>query len=947
MRPNLQIILLLVSTAGAQPYVVSTLAGGSPPPVPGAASGFSLGIPGRVVVDPAGNLYFGADYMILKVDTKGVLTIVAGNARPGCGGDGGPAANAQIKSPQGIGFDSKGNLYFADSLCNSVRRVDTSGNIKTVAGSGLLGAPGDGGPALSAALNAPVGITLDGSDNLYIADSGDHEVRRVLAADNSIGTFAGNGTRGSGSDNILATQSTLSAPVDVTFDPDGNLYIADWNNEIVRMVDTQSLISTFAGTGVYGAGTDSPVPTRSAFQNPSGLAWDPRSRSLLITDSDSVRAVSQTGIHTIAGGAAAPAPGLANGQPVMGTALTSDGIAVDSFSNIFVATHDSRVWRISGGGTATAVAGNGFLAYSGDGGPAATAQLHPDCVAVDRSQNVYFADQSANVVRKISAAGIISTVAGTGQAGNSGDGGPAVKALLTPSCVSVDRAGNLYIPDATHSVVRRVSAQDGSISTVAGSGSFGIVGDEGPAPQAQLESPVTTASDSFGNLYIGDAGSCAIRQVTSDGLIHTVAGHLTQAPQQISTACYSFITGDGVAATSAALNQPVSLAVDNQNNVWFVDQGIPNPGASSAGTPPQYIREVTPDGVIHMIAGQGGSLSDNIPASTAMLPVQTTSRLAVDSAGSIYFTYGNRVRKIDAKGTLTSVAGDGKMGYSPDGGAATQAEFWGISSVAADTNGNLYVSDSGAGTIRLLQPGNPVTVPSITSVANAASNQPGPLAPGEIVTIFGTGLGPATASPAVAAPNAAGVFPTSLAGASVLFNGTPAPMIYASATQSAAVVPYEVSGSNVQVSLQYQGVTGQPVTIPLTSAAPALFTVGTGTGQAAVVNQDGSVNGATHPAPQGSVIILYATGEGATSPAGIDGSVTGGSLPKPVLPVTVTIGGIAANVLYAGEAPSEIAGIMQLNVMVPTGLTPSAAVPVVLKVGNTASPSGVTIAVGN
>ncbi len=949
MRPNLLIILLLVNIAGAQPYVVSTFAGGSPPPTPNAATAFSLGIPARVALDPAGNFYFGADNMILKVDRNGSLTVVAGAARPGCAGDGGPAVNAQVKQPEGIAFDIHGNLYFADSLCNVIRRIDLTGNIKTFAGTGFAGVSGDGGPATSAGLNTPVGIAFDTADNLYIADSGNRLVRRVLAGDGSIATFAGTGLLGASTDGVPATKSVLTTPVDVAFDSDGNLYIADMNGEVVRMVNPQGIINTFAGTGVFGTASDSPVPTRSAFEYPSGLAWDIRARDLLISDSYSVRVVSQNGIQTIAGGGGPTAPGLVSGQQALGSAFTSEGIAVDPSSNILIPTHDSRVWRISPAGIATAVAGNGYSAYTGDGGPAKTAQFRPDCVAVDRAQNVYIADQIANVVRKVSAAGTITTVAGTGQAGNSGDGGAAIKAQITPSCVSLDSAGNLFIPDALHSVVRKVSASDGSIATVAGNGSFGIAGDEGPAVQAQLESPVTAVADVRGNLYIGDAGSCTIRRVTPDGLISTIAGHLTQAPpsQRLSTACSSFVSGDGVAATSAALNLPVSVAVDTQNNIWFVDQAVPNPAAPIAGPTPEYIRKITPDGAIHMIAGQGANLADSIPAASSLLPVQATTRLVVDSSGNVYFNDLYRVRKIDTKGTITTVAGDGKPGYTGDGGAAPQAEFWGLSGLAMDTSGDLYIADGGAGAIRLLQPGTAAPPgPSISSVTNAASNQPGAVAPGEIVTIYGSGLGPAVTPPVSAAPNDAGVYPTALSNASVLFNGVPAPMIYVSATQAAAVVPYAVSGASVQVAVQYQGTIGPAVSVPVTPAAPALFTFGAGTGQAAVINQDGSLNGVAHPAPPGSVIVLFATGEGNTAPAGMDGSITGSTPPAPVLPVTVTIGGVSAKVLYAGEAPQEIAGVMQLNVVVPAGITQADAVPVLVQVGNSVSPAGVTIAVG-
>jgi uncharacterized protein (TIGR03437 family) len=170
-------------------------------------------------------------------------------------------------------------------------------------------------------------------------------------------------------------------------------------------------------------------------------------------------------------------------------------------------------------------------------------------------------------------------------------------------------------------------------------------------------------------------------------------------------------------------------------------------------------------------------------------------------------------------------------------------------------------------------------------------------------------------------------------------------MIYASATQVAAVVPYEITGSNAQVTVGYQGATSSPATVAIAASNPALFTVGSGTGPAAVLNQDGTLNTAANPAKIGSIIVLYATGEGQTTPQGIDGQVTSTATVKPVLPVSFTVGGQTAGLLYAGEAQGEIAGVMQLNLTIPSGVQPGSAVPVVVQVGDASSPTGVTIAV--
>jgi uncharacterized protein (TIGR03437 family) len=230
---------------------------------------------------------------------------------------------------------------------------------------------------------------------------------------------------------------------------------------------------------------------------------------------------------------------------------------------------------------------------------------------------------------------------------------------------------------------------------------------------------------------------------------------------------------------------------------------------------------------------------------------------------------------------------------------------------------------------------------SVASVVNSASNVPGAIAPGEIVVLYGSGLGPAQL--AVAAPGATGFYSTQLAGASVSFGGIAAPVIYASATQLAAVVPYGVTGATVAITPSYGGHTSAAISVALAPSAPALFTAdSSGTGTAAVINQDGSYNGPAHPANAGDVILLFATGDGLPNPAQSDGQIVGLPLPSPVLPVTLTIGGISAHLDYAGGAPGEIAGMMQINAQVPAGL-PAGPVPVLLQVGSAASPSGVTL----
>jgi uncharacterized protein (TIGR03437 family) len=232
----------------------------------------------------------------------------------------------------------------------------------------------------------------------------------------------------------------------------------------------------------------------------------------------------------------------------------------------------------------------------------------------------------------------------------------------------------------------------------------------------------------------------------------------------------------------------------------------------------------------------------------------------------------------------------------------------------------------------------------VSAVANAASNITGSVAPGEIVVLFGSGLGPPqlTQCPVTNLGNIG----TQCAGTTVSFNGTPAPIIYTWATQIASIVPYSVSGTTAQATVTYQGQTTPAFTVNVASVAPGLFTLdSTGKGQAAAVNQDGSINTAGHPAPIGSVISLFATGEGQTSPAGVDGQPAQIPLPHPLAPVTVTIGSTTVTPQYTGGAPGEVAGLMQINVQIPSGIQTANVVPVSVQIGNVSSQAGVTIAV--
>ncbi len=324
-------------------------------------------------------------------------------------------------------------------------------------------------------------------------------------------------------------------------------------------------------------------------------------------------------------------------------------------------------------GIISTVAGNGTAGFSGDGGLATAAQIHaPYGVAADSAGNLYIADQSNNRIRAVTAAGVISTLAGIGTAGFSGDGGQAAAAQLNfPSGVAVDSTGNIFIADLNNSRIRKVTTA-GVISTVAGTGSQGFSGDGGPATAAQLNFPIGLAVDSLGNLYIADQANNRIRKVTAFGVITTVAGN--------GTAGFS---GDGGLATSAQLNSPAGVAVTPSGNLYIADRGN------------NRIRKVTTFGVITTVAGNGtaGFSGDGGKATAAQLSGPTG--LAVDSAGNLYIAdyANNRVRGVTAAGVISTVAGNGTTGQCGDGAQAAGAQLNGPSGAAVDSAGNLYIAD--------------------------------------------------------------------------------------------------------------------------------------------------------------------------------------------------------------------------------------------------------------
>jgi uncharacterized protein (TIGR03437 family) len=925
----------------AQQYSITTVAGGAPPPTPAAAASTTIGQPNRVMVDASGNVYISTLNCVFKMTSGGTLTLIAGTSRPGFSGDGGPAIQAQLNAPQGMAMDQAGNLYIADSKNNRVRIVNPQGFINTFAGTGQVSPGGantygDLGLAVNALLHLPAGVAVDNKGNVYIADTGDNLIREVTT-DGLIQSIAGDSYPNYLGDGFLAVNSELHSPEDVAVDSSGNVYISDSANAVIREITASTLIINYiagsvtapttgqiTGTPNIGYSGDGAAANLAGLVTPFGMTVDSTGQVYFVENGDSrVRKIDTKGnISTIAGNGTAGFSG--DGSAGSNAELNfPTGVAVDSSGNVYIADLvNLRIRKLTSSGTISTAAGNGNFSYSGDGGQATSAQLNtPQAVATDSNGNLYIADTANHVVRKVTAAGVISTIAGNGTAGSGGDGGAATSAQLhSPQGIAVDASGNnVYVSDTQNARVRRIT--NGTINTVAGNGTPGFGGDGGTATSAQLNIPAGLALDAAGDLYIADFSNNRIRKVTN-GTIATVAGNVGQG--------YS---GDGLAATAAELTTPMGVATDSSGNLYIADTGN------------NAVRMVNAGGFISTVAGNGlaGYSGDGGPALSAM--VGSPNGVAVDASGSIYISDGSLfVRKVYPSGFITTIGGSGQRGYTGDGGVAVFAAMNGPAGIALAQNGNVFVADSANSAVRELILGGYQS--KIGAVANSASNVAGAVSGGEIVVLYGIGLGPAGLVQFT--PGSNGQVPTSLAGTTVYFGQYAAPLLYTSANQVSAIVPYEVSGSQVQVFVEYNGISAT-FPVPVAAVAPSIYTSNlSGQGNAAAINipvsSPYSYNSAASPANAGDYVELFLTGTGQTNPPSVDGQPTPDANEMVALPVTVTIGGKSVTPSYAGGAPGIVAGLTQVNVQIPSGL-PAGEVPITVQVGGVPAQAGVTIAV--
>ncbi|GAB4369835.1 MAG: hypothetical protein OHK0021_12760 [Bryobacter sp.] len=792
-------------------------------------------------------------------------------------GDAGAAREASLRFVQGLAVAANGDVYLADADDHRVRVIRAaSGLIETVAG--------DGFPGTGARLNTPFGLALTASGELIIADLGNAQIRR-LNADGSLTNLPGPAyvaprnvvaapagriyVSDFGANRVYRIEAdgrhfalppptpNFSAPAGLALDPAGNLYIADSGNGRVLRYSNQGVYTEFAAT----------------LGNPTGLAWH-NTGALLITDARGDFLTRQ------------PANGEATRLPLGGR-----DVATDSSGNVYTA-QGAWVRKLSANGLLEILTDPRYQTFRGENVAALQARLHlPTGLAKDSQGNVYFCDTGNHRVRVVRNDGRIATVAGTGEPGFAGDGGPGVRAQLnTPTALAVDSFDNLYIADTLNHRVRVLSSS-GVLRTVAGNGRAEFSLDGLPPTEAALSLPSGLAVDAEGRILVAERGAHRVRRFTLAGRIETLVGSGVRGP-----------AAETDQATIATFNEPTALALDGEGRLYIVDR------ANLA------IRRFDPTtGRLSTLLGQ---LAD--PAG-----------LAVAADGTLYYAEARRhtVSRWQAGAPPVLLAGRaGENGLNAEAGEALALTLNEPTGLLLLNSHTLVLADRLNHRLRLLTGPPPAPAGSEVPIepapvrqyllTHAATFAPSPLVPGLLMTLF---------TPPLANPISA----------VIEIDGFPAPISFRGAGQVNFQVPYAVAGrSAAPLTLRHAGAEVHREVVMLAAAAPGLFTNGPN-GEALAVLPNGALNGPANPARAGDILTLYGTGDGLRT-------VRNGQ-EVPFQTVSVTLGGQPAEVLYAGAAPG-FPGLLQLNVKVPElALRETGAVPIQLRVGTATSPTGTTI----
>jgi len=656
---------------------------GGPGTVDGTGPAARFEYPSGVAVDPSSGDVFVADqdnHTIRRITTAGVATTLAGLAgSPGAtNSPSGPGNLARFDFPAGVAADGSGNLYVADSANNTIRKiVIATGAVTTIAGSSISSGSTDSpsGPGSAARFDFPTSVALDANGNLYVADSGNNTIRNIVLSSTAVTTIAGSaGTPGiTDSPSGPGTSARFDNPTGVTADINGNLYVADQNNFTIRKIVLSSgAVTSFAGSAGFA---DKVNGTGSAarFEFPSTVTID-ENGDLFVADSSNhlIRKITTAGVVTTLAGSG----GLNGSLDETGTAALFDfptGIAADGNGNLYIGDANNHCIRkiVVTTGAVTTFAAPGGKPGSRNGTGTSARFDHPEGVAVDEARNVFVADTANSTVRKVTVAGVSTTFAGDPSATGVANGIGSAALFQNPEGVTVDENGNVYVADTGNHTIRKITP-DRLVTTLAGSaGNDGSTDSpSGPGSAARFHFPTGLALDSDGNLFVADTGNSTIRKITSAGAVSTFAGLAGNIGSTNDT------------GSAARFHSPQGVAVDGDGNVFVADTGN------------HLIRKITSDGIVSTLAGQAGSVGST-DANGGSARFNSPEGIAVDDDGNVFVAdTGNfTIRKINPAGEVSTIGGNVGIEGGVDG-TGSAAGFSSPSSIAISNTNLLYVADT-------------------------------------------------------------------------------------------------------------------------------------------------------------------------------------------------------------------------------------------------------------
>ncbi|MDB6095122.1 MAG: repeat containing protein [Verrucomicrobia bacterium] len=594
----------------------------------------------------------------------------------------GPGDVAKFNQPDGVGTDANGNVYVADTLNHTIRKISAAGLVTTFAGSSGVADYVEGNGA-AARFRSPGAVASDAAGNIYVADTGNGVLRKITP---------------SGDVSTLGTGIGLGSPHGVAVDANGNIYVADTESHAIRKISAGGVVTILAGSPGNGGNVDG-AGAAARFASPYGVAVD-LSGTVYVADTGNgaIRKISPAGLVTTLATRIGEVILVANTVTYLGP----QGVAVDRNGDLYVAnTYRNAVIKVSAAGVVSDFAG-GKSTGSLDGVGMAAELWHPASVAIDAAGNLVVADTRNNRIRKITLTAVVTTVAGSGRAYVTLDGLGSSAAFYSPYGVARDDQGNIFVTEIGGNSVRKISLA-GMVTTFAGlNGTSGYVDATGAA--ARFSSPSDVAVDRVGNKYVSDSGNNTIRKITPDGRVTTLAGKPGLDGLDSS--------GDGVGA-AARFHSPNGIAVDDHGVVFVADYYH------------HAVRRISPDGVVTTFAGKWDEPA-HADGPGALARFRYPSTLAIDRSGNLYVgDEGNHLlRKISRDGIVSTLAGTATTAVQSDlDGAGPAARFANIGGIVVDASGTIFLTDRSAATIRKCTPDGVVT--TIAGLSGSSGNADG------------------------------------------------------------------------------------------------------------------------------------------------------------------------------------------------------------------------------